>query len=121
MSLSQRTIQSYRDLDVWNRGIELVVRCYALTRPFPKDERFGLVTQIRRASISVPANMAEGFGREHLSFSRSSLMELETHPLIAYRVTFIDRRTLKQAFNETDPLGRSLSMLIKSLKRHQRK
>src|SRR5437763_16469820 len=86
-------IQSYRDLEVWNVAMELAVACYTLTRLFPKDELYGMTSQIRRAAASVPANIAEGHGREHtkeflnhLSVARGSLMELETHLLLGQRV-----------------------------------
>jgi four helix bundle protein len=89
------SIQSYRELDVWKKYMDMVEQVYALTRTFPADERFGLVSQMRRAAVSVPANIAEGYGRthrgeyvHHLSIARGSVLELETHLAIALRLQF---------------------------------
>jgi four helix bundle protein len=82
-------ISSYRDLHVWQRGMDLVVESYRLTEKLPKAELYGLVSQIRRAAVSIPANIAEGHGRyhtreflRHLSISKGSLRELETELLV---------------------------------------
>src|SRR5438093_1116285 len=84
------TVQHYRQLEVWQGGMELAEKCYLATRGFPREELFGLVSQIRRAAVSIPANIAEGQGREHtreflhfLSMARGSLMEVETHLLLS--------------------------------------
>jgi len=58
-------LKSYRDLEVWQKGVDLVVLLYQLTKLFPDDERYGLISQIRRAAVSIPANIAEGYGRTH--------------------------------------------------------
>ena len=58
-------IQSYRDLEVWQQGMALAEGCYRITKAFPKEEIYGLVSQIRRAAVSIPANIAEGYGREY--------------------------------------------------------
>jgi four helix bundle protein len=117
-------IHSYRDLEVWRDGIELAVHCYGITRQFPSEERYGLVAQARRAAVSVPANIAEGFGRDHLgdylrhlSYARSSLMELETHLTVAQRLALIAPAQAVQTFGDCDVLGRRLTVLIGSLKR----
>jgi four helix bundle protein len=77
-------IRSYKDLGVWQKSVDLADRCYIATRAFPTEERFGLSSQIRRAAVSIPANIAEGNGRSgsreylhHLSIARGSLYELE--------------------------------------------
>jgi len=82
-------IKSYRDLQVWQKAMALVVESYSVTRLLPKNESYGLIGQIQRAAVSIPANIAEGHGREHLgdyvrhlSFANGSLMELETHFLL---------------------------------------
>ena len=92
------TIQTYRDLTVWQKSMDLVAEIYRLTKLFPQEELFGLTSQIRRAAVSVPANIAEGYGRihrkeylHHLSIARGSLMEVETHLQIAVRLTFLER------------------------------
>ena len=88
-------IRSYRDLRVWQEGMSLAEICYGLTKPFPKDELFGMTSQIRRAASSVPANIAEGYGRDSkgdyiqfLRISQGSLKEVETHLILCTRVSF---------------------------------
>lgn len=83
-------IRSYKDLDVWKKAVALVTDVYRETRSFPKDEVYALTNQIRRAATSVPANIAEGWGRgktrefcQFLRIARGSLLELETHLLVA--------------------------------------
>ncbi len=90
--------RSYRDLKVWQRAIDLSIEIYKLKRSFPKDELYGLVSQMRRASVSVPSNIADGQGRQSLGdFKRfiniaiGSLAELHTQLLIACRLAYIDR------------------------------
>jgi four helix bundle protein len=96
------SLQSYRELEVWQLGMDLVVQCYQVTRSFPKDELFGLTFQIRRAAVSVPANIAEGQGRHHtrdflhhLSIAKGSLTELETHLMVSERVGILDKSSLQ--------------------------
>jgi four helix bundle protein len=91
-------IRSYRDLELWQKAMDLVVETYGLTNLLPKSETYGLSSQIRRAAASVPANIAEGHGREHLgdyvhhlSVANGSLMELETHILVAGRLKYVQQ------------------------------
>ncbi len=86
----------FEKLDVWQRAVALTDSVYAFTRPFPSDERFGLTSQMRRASVSVAANIAEGSGRGSapdftrlIEFSYSSLMELVTETTVAHRQGFL--------------------------------
>jgi four helix bundle protein len=95
---------------------------YRLTRQFPRDELFGLTSQIRRAAGSVPANIAEGHGREntgnfvqHLRISQGSLKELETHLLLAERVGILPVLDLQSALTQCESLGKMLRALIRSL------
>jgi len=95
-------IRSYRDLRVWQRSLDLVVESYRVSARFPKPELYGLVSQLRRAAVSVPANIAEGHGREHLgdylhslSIANGSLMELETHLIIGARMGYLDDEELE--------------------------
>jgi len=88
-----KAINSHRDLIVWQKGMDLAVAAYRLTASFPTDERYGLTSQIRRACASIPANIAEGYGREsagayaqQLRIAQGSLKELETHVELAHRV-----------------------------------
>ena len=95
--MENRGIQNYRDLGVWQKAIALSVACYRVTSEFPKEEMYGMTAQIRRASVSVAANIAEGHGREHtrtfvqfLRISQGSLKELETHLILAEQVGLSD-------------------------------
>ena len=116
-------LKSYRELDVWERAIELVEKIYILSREFPAEEKFGLTSQIQRAAISIPANIAEGYGRSHrgdylhhLSIARGSLMEVETHLTIAVRLNFIAREKAIPIWELSQNVGKMLSKLINSLK-----
>jgi len=88
-------LKSYKDLVVWQKSIVLVKRIYQLTRPFPADEKFGLVSQMRRAAVSVPSNLAEGHARnttgefiQFISHAEGSLAELETQVILAVELSF---------------------------------
>jgi four helix bundle protein len=88
--------QSYRDLVAWNKAMELVMEVYRLTQGFPKEEIFGLMSQLRRSAVSIPSNIAEGQGRlskgefrNFLGNARGSLSELETQVLIAEKLNFL--------------------------------
>ncbi len=118
----QSKIRSYRDLRVWQAGMDLAEACYVLTKRFPKDELFGMTAQIRRAATSVPANIAEGYGRnsrgEYGQFPRiaqGSLKELETHVLLSTRVGLLVPSETKNVLEQCDHLGRMLHRLIRSL------
>jgi four helix bundle protein len=120
------TMRSYRDLKVWQKAIDLVVGSYRLTKAFPKAETYALSAQIQRAAISIPANIAEGHGREHLgdylhhlSVANGSLMELETHFLIAHRLSYIQDRDLELILDLASEVGRMLAGLRRSLKASQ--
>jgi four helix bundle protein len=100
----------------------LAESCYRLTRQFPRDELFGLTSQIRRSAGSVPANVAEGHGREntgsfvqYLRISQGSLKELETHLLLAERVGILAAAELQPVFIQCESLGKMLRALIRSL------
>jgi four helix bundle protein len=118
--LTDQSINSYRDLRVWQDAMTLAESCYRLTREFPRDELFGLTSQIRRAVGSVPANIAEGHGREntgnfvqHLRISQGSLKELETHLPLAERVGILP--DLQPILGQCESLGKMLRALIRSL------
>lgn len=117
-------VNSYRDLQVWQKSIELVVECYRATAVFPKAETYGLSSQLQKAAVSVPANIAEGHGRRytkpylnHLSISYGSLMETETHLIIAERLHYIDEHTLQRLLQQSAEIGRMTNGLIDSLER----
>jgi four helix bundle protein len=114
------TIRSYRDLKVWERAMDLVVASYKFTELLPKSEAYGLVPQIGRAAVSIPANIAEGHGREHLgdylhhlSVANGSLMELETHFLIANRLAYFAISEIEALLKLTTEVGRMLAGLTK--------
>ena len=116
------TVSSYRDLRVWQKAMDLVVTSYDVTKPFPQTELYGLVSQIQRAVVSIPANIAEGHGREHLgdymhhlSMANGSLMELETHFLLAERLGYLKVESLNRLLDQTAEVGRMLAGLIRSL------
>ena len=125
---SERTIKSYRDLRVWQEGMALAELSYRLTRAFPREEMFGLTAQIRRASASIPANIAEGHGRENtqsfiqfLRIAQGSLKELETHLLLAVRVGLIESGEITGAMQQCEALGKMVRLLIRSLQANTRK
>jgi four helix bundle protein len=103
--------------------MDLVVESYKVVNLLPKNEVYSLATQIQRAAVSIPANIAEGHGREHLgdylhqlSCANGSLMELETHFLIASRLSYITEQQLESVLRNTSELGRMLAGLISKLK-----
>ena len=111
-------VQSFRDLTVWQRSVEMVAATYQLMQRLPLDERDALVQQLRRASTSVPANIAEGHARAHrkeflhfLSIAHASLAEVETHLLVAQRVGYVDRTALRPALSLCDEVSRMLTAI----------
>ena len=117
-------LKSYRDLEVWQKAMDLVVACYQITKKFPKNEVYGLINQLQRAAVSIPANIAEGRERQHskefiqhLSIAYGSLAELETHIQIAERLTYIDMNQLKKLLDKTAEIGRMLNGLRRSLEK----
>jgi len=116
-------IKSYRDLLVWQKSMDLVVASYEIAKQLPHHENFGLIAQIQRAAVSVPANIAEGHGRKHtgdylhhLSMARGSLLELETHILIAERLKYLLPKDVAAVLKRTDEVGRMLSGLMQGLR-----
>jgi len=96
MIKAPRKIRSHKDLDVWQKAMDFVVDVYAITKEFPEIEKFGLVTQMRRAAISISSNIAEGAGRkgnkefiQFLYIALGSLVEVETQIEIAYRLSYV--------------------------------
>jgi four helix bundle protein len=115
-------VQSYRDLRVWRESMLLAEMCYRHTRGFPVDEKFGLTAQIRRAAASIPANIAEGYGREqtgsYVQFPRiaqGSCKEVETHILLAERVLGGAAAGPGDILDQAEVVGKMLRGLIRSL------
>jgi four helix bundle protein len=116
-------IKTHRDLNVWQLGMEITERVYQLTRSFPDDERFGLVSQMRRATSSVPANIAEGNARSstkeylhHLSVAVGSLAEVETFLDLALRLGYADSKLILQLIDSIGEERRMLRGLQRSLR-----
>jgi four helix bundle protein len=117
------SLQSYQDLRVWQEGMNLAEMCYHLTREYPKEEIYGMVSQIRRASASIPANIAEGYGRrnrgEYIQFlciAQGSLKELETHLLLSKRVQLPNNpQAVDPVLRQCELVGKLLFALISSL------
>jgi four helix bundle protein len=116
------SVQSYRELIVWQKAMSLAKLCYLVTKSFPRDELFGLTSQIRRAAASIPANIAEGHCRAHtkeflnfLSIARGSLAELETHLILSNEVDLLKRDDLDRCSSLADEIGRMLVALRKNL------
>jgi len=117
------TVRSYRDLKVWQRAMELAAECHAVTRRFPRRSSSGRIAQIGRAAGAVPANIAEGNGRRtradylrHLSIANGSLLELETHLLLAARIGLVRPGDLTRLLLIAGEVGRMLAGLIRRLK-----
>ncbi len=114
----------YQELKVWQLGMDITVEIYKLTERFPNSEIYGLTSQIRRAAVSIPANIAEGHERDttkdylrFVSIARGSLAELETELLIASRLTYINQEATEQVLRQLDSLNRMISNLQKALRR----
>ncbi|TGQ66189.1 four helix bundle protein [Mesorhizobium sp. M00.F.Ca.ET.186.01.1.1] len=119
--MAERT-GSYKDLLVWQQAMDLAVAVYSSTKSWPREELYGLTSQVRRAASSVPANIAEGYGREvrgsYLQFLRiaqGSLKELETQLLIAERTGIAQQATTASLLASTDSVGKLLRLLIRKL------
>ncbi len=115
--------RSYRDLELWQKAMDLVVDCNASAKKFPACELYGLMSQIRRAAVSIPANVAEGQGRQHrpefiqhLSIAYGSLTELETHIQIARRLNYLNDDEERRLLQRTGEVGRLLNGLLRFLR-----
>jgi four helix bundle protein len=115
-------VKHYNDLLVWQKGMTLVKSIYALTAMFPREERYGLTSQLRRAAVSVPSNIAEGQARQStkeflqfISHAESSLAELETQLLLSVDLAFVQKNEISAALQEIDELQKVLSGLRRKL------
>lgn len=120
-------INSYRELEVWREAVTMAVDCYRLTDTFPRHELYGLASQLQRAAVSVPANIAEGHGRwsrkefvRFLSIAHGSLAELETHLNIAAELDYLQPESLEAIWERTARVGRMLHGLRRALERSSR-
>jgi four helix bundle protein len=119
---SKTKIESYRDLQVWQKAMDLVTECYLLAQRLPQNEQYGLASQMRRSAVSIPANIAEGFGRWHskefvhfLLLANGSLKELETHLLIGNRLAFLSPQETLKPLSLAAEIGRMLAGLRNKL------
>lgn len=121
-------VQTVKDLKVWQKSIDLTVQSYRVTSGFPAEEKFGLVSQIRRAAASIPANIAEGFGRwnqrefaRFLAIASGSLRELETHFLVASRLGYIPPNRLNILVSSVEENAKMLYVLMSRIHSRQAK
>jgi four helix bundle protein len=119
---SENAIRSYKDLEVWKRAMTLAELCYRATAEFPREEMYGLTAQIRRAVVSIPANIAEGYGRDQtgsfvqfLRIAQGSARELETHLILARRIGLLHADVQKHLLDECEAVSKMLRSLIRSL------
>ncbi len=115
-------VKSYRELLVWQKSIDLVEAVYAATRQWPREEIYGLTSQLRRAAVSVPSNIAEGQGRfstkeflHRLSIAYGPLLEVETQIIVAERLSYLPREVTASLLNDAAEVGRLINGLTRSL------
>ena len=116
--------QSFRDLIVWQRSMQLTVSIYTLTKEFPREELYGLTSQIRRAAVSLPSNIAEGHGRlgtneyrHFLGIARASNFEVQTQLEIARRLDFGNPKLINEAESLSHEVGKMLYAILESIKK----
>jgi four helix bundle protein len=116
-------INDFKDLIIWQKGMDIAEKCYFLTKLFPREELYGMVQQIRRSAISIPANIAEGYGRRYageyirfLNIAQGSINELETHLLLSRRVGLCELKDIEMIINLLKEESKMIISLIKKLK-----
>ena len=119
-------IRSFKDLKVWQKGVDLVEMIYKVTKTFPKEEMYGLSAQLRRAGVSIPSNIAEGFGRYHnkeykqfLHMALGSCAEITTQMIIAERLRFVEKSVSERVLSQAEEISRMLMSLIKKVRARQ--
>lgn len=117
-------MKSYKNLDVWKNGIKIVNCVYEETKNFPKEESYGLTTQMRRCATSIPSNIAEGFARQYnrefkqfLYIALGSCSELETQIIVSFNQGYLSKKTQEGLLEQLDHESRMLMNLIKSITR----
>ncbi len=117
-------MKTFRDLLIWQKAMALVTECYTITASFPKEELFGLTSQIRRCSVSIPSNISEGFARgtnkdyhRFLTISLGSLFEFQTQIEIAYNLQYITEKHFKKIYEDSRELERMMSSFINKIKK----
>lgn len=121
-NIKMEKINSFRDLLVWQKSMILVTEIYSLTQSFPSQEQYGLTSQMRRCAVSIPSNIAEGYGRNStgdykrfLQISVGSVFELETQVEIAYNLNFVDKENFDYIIEKAKELDRMLLSLIRKI------
>ena len=121
-STEEGKIRNFKDLKIWQRGVELVKLIYVITNSLPVDEKYGIVSQMRRSAVSVPSNIAEGFMRRHnkeykqfLYIALGSLAELETQIIISKELNFLTTEHYTSMLSAIDELNKMTTGLIKCL------
>jgi four helix bundle protein len=116
-------IKTHKDLEVWKNSMDLVTLVYQVSANIPKEEQFGLISQIKRSVVSVPSNIAEGYGRAHtneliqfLNISKGSLVELDTQLLICLNLGFLPINDVNPLLDKINKIKSQLINLIKALK-----
>ena len=119
---SDHAVRSYKDLEVWQRSMQLAEDCYRATADFPREEMYGMTAQIRRAASSIPANIAEGYGRDQtgafvqfLRIAQGSARELETHLTLAARVRLLREDVRDMLLDECERISKMLRSMIRAL------
>lgn len=121
------TFKSYRDLEVWQKAMALTKMVYQATMDFPGEEKFGLVSQMRRAAVSIPSNLAEGHARSStaefirfISISMGSVAELETQVILSANLNYLSKEIEQEILSQLDTIGKMLRGLHKSLEERRR-
>ena len=117
-------LQSYKDLEVWQKSVDLVVCIYALTKQFPKEEIYALTNQIRRAAVSIPSNIAEGRAKRStrdfirfINIAYGSAAELETQLFISEKLGYVSSEQLRPLFDDISRVGRMLNGMLSGLEK----
>ncbi|MDS1345337.1 four helix bundle protein [Planktothrix agardhii] len=117
-------VKDYKDLIIWQKGIDIAEKCYYLTKNYPKDEMYGMTQQIRRCAVSIPANIAEGYGRRYtreyvrfLTIAQGSVNELETHLILSVKVGLCNYDDLKDIIMLLKEEARMIITLINKLEK----
>lgn len=118
------SIKSYKELDIWKKGIGIVDSVYAITKGFPREEQFGLAVQMRRSAVSIPSNIAEGFVRQHnreyrqfLYIALGSCAELETQTIVSCNRDYVSKKVSDELLECLDHESRMLMNMIKAVNR----
>ena len=115
-------IKIFQDMPIWQESMGIAVKIFEISEPFPKKEDYGLTSQIRRSALSIPANIAEAFGRYHIKdkinfyyFARGSVTETQSHLIYCNKVNYLNSEMVNQLISELEGISKSLNKIIKTL------